>query len=65
MPKKRQLMQRSLDLHLDSPVTLTTGEQRELIRALALLLLSIAKNENTQLLGTRKAGGHDDHKNHE
>ncbi len=65
MPNKRQPMQRSLDLHLDSPVKLSAGEQRELIQTLALLLLSIAKNEDSQLLEAGKAGGHDDHENHE
>ena len=62
MPKKRHPIQRSLDLHLGSPVKLTNEEQRELIQALALLLLGIVKAENGESLGTQKAGGCDDHK---
>ena len=65
MPKKRHPIQRSLDLHLDSPVKLTKEEQCELIQALALLLLGIIRAESGQSLGTRKAGGCDDHKTDE
>lgn len=55
--------QRLLALPLESPVELTREAQHELARALAELLLAIARSERQKQRGSVRPGGRDEREN--
>jgi len=64
MPQKRRPAQRTLALQLNSPLNLTSDEQSELIRALALLLLAVVNDESTQCVKSTQRDGQNDNEDH-
>lgn len=59
MKQKRPIIQRSLLLMAENPATLTAQEETDLVRALAELLLAVARNETSAA-----RGGDHEHKDH-
>ena len=64
MPQKRRPVQRMLALQVNSPLNLTSDEQREVVRALALLLIAVANSENAKQVKSAQGGGQNDHEDH-